>query len=173
MKNSRLTIAKSLFNALQEKEPTQWTDTDIQEYPSTEGEFDLYRINYKLKITLIALSSGIVPPFIPPIIKPTISISKLSTNNFSHILSNSHTSGIQWYKRELANLAKMYKDEAKSSGENDSFIFKLTIFYDVCSRGDVPHVIKLKAFPTILKGLALDYYYSNVSINTSVTFKKV
>ena len=73
IEKSRLTIAKSLFNALQEKEPTQWTDTDIQEYLSTEGAFESYRINYRLKKTPIALSSGIVPPSIPPIIKPTTS----------------------------------------------------------------------------------------------------
>ena len=33
----------------------------------------MYRINYRLKKTPIALSSGIVPPSIPPIIKPTTS----------------------------------------------------------------------------------------------------
>ncbi len=84
IEKSRLTIAKSQFNALQEKEPTQWTDTDIQEYPSTKGAFDSYRINYRLKKTPIALFLGIVPPFISPIIKPTTSISKVSTNNFPH-----------------------------------------------------------------------------------------
>jgi hypothetical protein len=39
--------------------------------------------------------------------------------------------------KELANLAKLYTDEAKYSGENDSFSFKLTIFHDMCDRADV------------------------------------
>ncbi len=63
----------------------------------------------------------------------------------------------------------MYIDEAKYRGKNDSFTFKVTIFHDICARADVPHEIKLKAFPTMLTGLALDYYYPNVSISTSVT----
>ena len=89
IEKSRLTIAKSLFNALQEEEPTQWTNADIQEYLSTEGAFDSYRINYRLKKTPIALSSGVVPPTIPPsvhpsippIIKPTTSVSNVDTND--------------------------------------------------------------------------------------------
>ena len=101
----------------------QWTDTDIQEYLSTEGAFDSYRINYRLKKIPIALSSGIVPPFIPRTIKPTTSISNISTNNFPHAQSKSPTQGIQGYGRELANLAKMYTDEAKYSGKHDSFTF--------------------------------------------------
>jgi hypothetical protein len=36
------------------------------------------------------------------------------------------------YGRELANLAKLYINEAKYSGDNDNFDFKLTIFTDLC-----------------------------------------
>ena len=36
------------------------------------------------------------------------------------------------YGKELANLAKLYTDESKYSGENDNFDFKLTIFMDLC-----------------------------------------
>ena len=70
-------------------------------------------------------------------------------------------------------MAMMYTDEAKYIGKNNSFTFKLTIFHDICSRAHVPHEIKLKAFSTMLKGLALDYDYSNVIISTSVTFDAV
>jgi hypothetical protein len=77
--------------------------------------------------------------------------------------------------KELANLAKLYTDEAKYSGENDSFSFKLTIFHDMCDRADVPQSAKLKAFFTMLKGLALDYYYSNMFTNimTLIIFDEV
>ena len=67
------------------------------------------------------------------------------------------------YNRELSNLAKMYTEEAKYSGRNDSFIFKLAIFHDICSRTQVLPKAKMKALFTMLKGLALDYYYSNIS----------
>lgn len=72
------------------------------------------------------------------------------------------------YGRELSNLAKLYTDEAKYSGEDDSFTFKLAIFHDICAQANIPHEAKLKAFPTMLKGLALDYYYSNISISGNV-----
>ena len=146
---------------------------DIQEYLWIEGVFDSYQINYRLKKTLIALSSGIVPFFIPSIIKTTSSISNVSRNNFPHAPSNSHTQGIQGYRKELTNLAKIYIDEAKYSGKNDSFTFKLTIFRDIFARADVLHEIKLKAFPTMLTGLDLGYYYSNVSIRNVVIFNEV
>jgi hypothetical protein len=43
----------------------------------------------------------------------------------------------------------------------------------MCDRADVPQSAKLKAFPTMLKGLALDYYYSNMSTGTPITFDEV
>lgn len=61
----------------------------------------------------------------------------------------------------------------KYSNKNNSFIFKLTIFHDICARGDISHKMKFKAFPAILTGLALDHYYSNISISTTAMFKKV
>ena len=67
--------------------------------------------------------------------------------------------------RELLNLAKIYTNDAKYCDRNDKFIFKLAIFYDICLRADVLPEAKIKAFPTMLKGLTLDYYYSNISIS--------
>src|SRR6266480_3650336 len=50
----------------------------------------------------------------------------------------------------------------KYSGENDNFDFKLTMFHDLCNRADIPDHVKMKAFPTMLRSLALDYYYANI-----------
>jgi hypothetical protein len=36
------------------------------------------------------------------------------------------------YSKELANLAKLYTNKAKCSGENNNFDFKLTIFINLC-----------------------------------------
>ncbi len=74
------------------------------------------------------------------------------------------TTTISGYGRELSNLAKMYTKESKYSGENDSFTFKLAIFNDICSRADVLFETRMKAFLTMSKGLALDYYYLNIDI---------
>jgi hypothetical protein len=70
------------------------------------------------------------------------------------------------YDRELANLTKLYSDDAKYSEENDNFSFKLIIFHDMCARVDVSHSVKMKTFLIMLKDLALDFYYSNMSIST-------
>ncbi len=79
------------------------------------------------------------------------------------------------YDRELINLTKLYSDETKYSEENDNFSFKLIMFNDMCDRVDVSSEIKLKAFSTMLKELAFDYYYANVtsSKNASFTFDDV
>ena len=67
------------------------------------------------------------------------------------------------YSKELSYLAKIYTDNRKYIGRNDSFIFKLAIFHNICLRVDVSLEVKMKVFPTMLKSLALDYYYSNIS----------
>lgn len=67
----------------------------------------------------------------------------------------------------------MYIDNTIYSSKNDCFTFKLMIFYDICARTDVFKEILLKVFPTMLIDLALDYYYSNTSISTTLTFNKI
>lgn len=72
------------------------------------------------------------------------------------------------HNRKLLNLAKIYTNDAKYSGCNDSFIFKLVIFHNIYSKFDVLPQVKLKTFLIMLKNLALNYYYSNISINRVV-----
>ena len=64
IEKSKMTIARSLFNGLQEEKPMQWTDAEIQEYLLSEGTFDSHRINFRLKKTLITLSLDDVSPII-------------------------------------------------------------------------------------------------------------
>lgn len=67
--------------------------------------------------------------------------------------------------RELSNLVKIYINDAKYSNRNDSFIFKSAIFYNIFLTADIQFKVKIKAFSIIFKGLALDYYYVNISIS--------
>ena len=83
----------------------------------------------------------------------------------SHLLTAIVTT-IIGHSRELLNLAKIYVNNAKYYSYNDSFIFKLTIFHDVCLKADILPKVKIKIFLTIFKSLAPDYYYSNISIST-------
>ena len=66
----------------------------------------------------------------------------------------------------------MYMEDNKYSREDNNFDFKLTIFHDLCSRANVPQEAKVKAYPIMLCGLALDYYYTNLK-NVLVTPTKL
>ena len=67
--------------------------------------------------------------------------------------------------KEIANLIKLYIDKAKYSGEKDNFDYKLTIFLDLCSKANVPQDGLNQAYSTMLRGLALDHYYTNLKNN--------
>jgi hypothetical protein len=61
----------------------------------------------------------------------------------------------------------MYTKESKYGGNKNNFNFKLTIFHNIYRYADILYKVKAKAFPTILKGLALDFFYLNNTINKS------
>ena len=65
----------------------------------------------------------------------------------------------------------MYTEESKYSREDDNFDRKLTIFNDLCDRVGIPQEAKIKGFPTMLRGIALNFYYRNKA--TYVTFNGI
>ena len=67
------------------------------------------------------------------------------------------------HSRELMAIAKSYaNDNYKYSGEaTDSFNYKFTIFVNHCKRAKVSPDALLKAFPIMLTGIALEFYYIN------------
>ena len=69
------------------------------------------------------------------------------------------------YRQELSIIIKMYIKKSKYKGNRDSFNFKLIIFYNICRRTNILYKAKAKAFPIILKGLVLDFFYLNNTIN--------
>jgi hypothetical protein len=66
------------------------------------------------------------------------------------------------YTREMANLAKLYTDEDRYSGQTiDSFEYKLTIFQSKCKKAGIPQSIQHRAFDEMLTGLAKEFYYQS------------
>jgi hypothetical protein len=63
--------------------------------------------------------------------------------------------------RLIGEVAKIYTKKQKYNGSNSNFDHKLTIFLDICQRIELPQEALIRAFPTILKGLAQDHFYSN------------
>ena len=72
---------------------------------------------------------------------------------------------LKGYGRELGIIIKIYIKESKYGGDGDSFDFKLAIFHDIYRRANVPYEAKAKVFLTMLKGLVLNFYYLNNTIN--------
>ena len=69
------------------------------------------------------------------------------------------------YRQELNIIIKIYIKESKYRGNRDSFNFKLAIFYNIYRCANILYKIKVKAFPIMLKGLVLDFFYLNNTIN--------
>ena len=65
----------------------------------------------------------------------------------------------------------MYIKESKYSEKDNNFNCKLTIFNNLYNRVKILQVVKIKAFPTILYGITLDFYYKNKA--TYTTFKSI
>jgi hypothetical protein len=62
--------------------------------------------------------------------------------------------------KKIATVAKVYTDKQKYN-RSISFDYKLTIFYNICKRSGLSYKRYTTAFPTMLKGLAKEHYYSS------------
>ena len=65
------------------------------------------------------------------------------------------------YSKEVAIIIKIYIDNQKYNRVNNSFNFKLIIFYNIYKRSGLPLKGYIVVFPNILKGLTQDYYYNS------------
>ena len=74
---------------------------------------------------------------------------------------------LKGYRQELSTIIKMYTEESKYRGNRDSFNFKLTIFHNIYGCVNILYKTKAKAFPIMLKGLILNFFYLNNTINKS------
>ena len=63
--------------------------------------------------------------------------------------------------KQISEIAKIYTEEQKYDGSNGSLDQKRAVFIDICRRVELPEAALIRAFPTMLKGLALDQYYTN------------
>ena len=72
---------------------------------------------------------------------------------------------LKGYRQELNIIIKIYIEESKYKNNKDSFNFKLTIFHNIYRYVNILYKAKAKAFPIILKGLVLNFFYLNNTIN--------
>ena len=157
----------------------EWTEFEIKEHMAAGGEFDSGRIKYILNnsnkshanptamnpATPATPTFGLTTPTTPAIRHTTNSTAEVTVPITPTIPSHTptqHSTTERDFGKELTNLAKIYTDESKYTGQDDNFDFKLVIFHDLCGRASVPEEAKVKAYPTMLSNLALDHYYTNL-----------
>ena len=68
------------------------------------------------------------------------------------------------YAKEIENMKKLYKKNMKYSGSNDNFVHKLSIFHHFCDKSNISYEARSKAFSSMFKGFAFDYYLTNVNM---------
>lgn len=69
----------------------------------------------------------------------------------------------------MIRTSKFYTADLKYAGGDDSFEYKLSIFYEMCHLVELPGSMLYRAFPIMLKGNALSFYHSNIG-NLPPTF---
>ena len=72
---------------------------------------------------------------------------------------------LKGYRQKLNIIIKIYTKKSKYKSNRDSFNFKFIIFYNIYGRADILYKTKAKVFPIMLKGLILDFFYLNNTIN--------
>ena len=61
----------------------------------------------------------------------------------------------------MGEIAKILTEDQKYDGSNGNFDHKFTIFKSICKRVELPETALVTAFPTMLKGIALDHFFTN------------
>jgi hypothetical protein len=168
--DKKTTVAQTMMNVINEEEQHEWTpqnikdlDKDLRKGPITsiviklEGDQSTNPSNPSASnpSASTANSPAVSDPY-TPIAIPNPHTSQGGPRGGS--VNNSQTSGTA---KQISEVAKIITEEQKYDGTNGSFDHKYTIFIDICRRVALPEVALTRAFPTMLKGLALDQYYTN------------
>ena len=125
------------------------------EHVKAYGSFSSYRLNKesslitRLPVTdqiRLPVQSHLLSIHLPSInlpVNPLPPANYLVTDPLLGILPKNsldtarNASGSKNHGKEIANLIKLYTDEAKYSGEKDNFDYKLTIFLDLCRKANI------------------------------------
>ena len=104
--------------------------------------------------------SNITPP--TPIYGPNHRIPHLLPSPHQ-IIQDFDTKQHHGHSKELAALSKMYTSDTEKYGGSptESLSYKFNIFMDLCNRAEISSEILPTAFPTMLKSMALEHYYSS------------
>ncbi|RKF81035.1 hypothetical protein GcM3_039032, partial [Golovinomyces cichoracearum] len=154
--------SKALAALIKEDIPTQWIIEEVDYCLKRGTTFEIGCIK--------ALLANKVPKTTVQDVKFDLqSISPKSDNIVSSKLPKrlaTKSSGFPTTRDQLSN-SKSYNK--KYSGEGDSFLAKKRIFLDLTDRAGKPPELHFKAFPRMLCGPALDYFYESIINRPSET----
>jgi hypothetical protein len=165
--HQRLTVIQSLVNILEEETMREWNENDILKVGPIRAELIVgpitsvfLTLNGSGRSDSRSATSQNPRNTIPP--PPQITIPPLPQNTIppprTAIPQHPSTSS---GARIISEIAKSYAEEQKYDGFNGSFDNKLTIFYSICNRQELPQEDLMRAFPIMLKGLAQDHFFDN------------
>jgi hypothetical protein len=176
-KERRHTYAHLLASVVQEEEFHAWTQEEVDEvYNETNGDvrsnllqiYTKHGVGYKASNDPLVRSGTrpvqtTVQPTRQPASPPLVQIPQQPQQPLPPIQPPVELSTQRTYSKEISEVAKMITEEQKYSGngEDESLDHKLTIFYDICARVNLPQELYVRAFPALLKGLAQDHFYNN------------
>ena len=148
-RNEGINLPESLYAILHEDRPTPWSMDEIKATIAAHGDFKSGLISYILRTGGTQVQIG-------------------SRNTPSETTSQP-TQSLQLPIRDLTaqniiNLGKLYSNDQKYSGIDDSFDFKLTIFLNYCTQLNIDDdTVKAKAYSIMLKETALQHYLTNLN----------
>lgn len=188
LRSTRVTIAKSLQNTIQEETPTEWTQEEVAAHFKSFGAFNSIQLNSSVGLQSLlpvqlsqpvqALQQPVRQPSVPEQpnrpVQPNLHAQPTRLVQPDHPQNSLNAEDLptqpqhKGYTKELGSLHKLYTESVKYSGEKDNFDYKLTIFRDLCERAEVPTYALRLAYPTMLKEPALSHYYTNLRNNKDV-----
>jgi hypothetical protein len=142
------TLAQTLVDVIEEGIQHVWTQTDIDEVKTNLEKGPITSVWISPQGDRRLNPSAKPLPQTPTLLPPN------SPNPETNLQASSSA-------KLISEVAKIYTNEQRYDGSNGSFDYKLTIFLDICQRVDLPKEALMRAFPTMLKGLAQDHFYNN------------
>ena len=170
---NRLTIAQSLLNVVNEETKRVWNEDDITQFGPVRADLK----NGPITSVFVTLEGAgrsdapnVQPP--PPLPQPQPQPPPPPEQGVQNVDQpppllppplpfNPGAPQVIPAAKLIGEVARIYTEDQKYDGTNGSFDHKLTIFLDICQRVDLPQDALMRAFPTMLKGLAQDFFYNN------------
>ena len=168
----RKTIVSTMKDTIKEGIKHKWTEEDVESVRETLEGSDLIFSRALARSGLLKDLAVSYATNCTNITSPTLSASRVNIPS-SYPLPNSPPPTTVAdtqpqpvlrptdVAKQISEIARIVTDEQKYDGLNGSFDHKYTIFVDVCRRVGLPEDALARAFPVILKGMALDHFYNN------------